>query len=250
MDSRVDEGLDRDIAWLPGERFEMALDAQRGAVSAPQGGADLLTVTSHRAVRTSGQAGRRTTSIVPLSGVTAIDVVDVSRPSERLSQGLLVLAVGIVLGWVSWAVINVALVSLLVGGLPVLAAVYMLAGYLFPDAQGELVLHAGAYSLHQPLTSNDSRRDAYLVAHRIYELMAGDDARRGPLAPEPAPQPEEVAALAPFPPYGLEPGAGSGAPSVEGAPPAPAEAAAEPPPEAAEESIRAHFTTGAPPSNA
>ena len=174
MSFTADNSAEQQIPWLPAERFEIALDAEIGASSAPPptAGRDVLVVTNHRAIKTGESAGTRTTSLLPLAGMTGIEVVDISRSPERLTQGLIALAVGIALGAASWIVAEVPLISLIIGGLPLLAAVYLLAGYAFPDAEGELVLHSGGQSVRLPLRTQDSRRDAYLVAHRLYELLA------------------------------------------------------------------------------
>jgi hypothetical protein len=186
----ADDSPERQIPWLPGERFELALDSRKGAVTSSATGRNLLTVTTHRAILLGAGGGKRTTSLMPLDRLTGIEVVDVSRPTERLTQGLIVLGVGVIIGWLSWAVVGVALISLIVGGLPVLAAVYMLAGYVFPDEDGEFVLHAGGHVMRQPLLSENSRRDAYLVAHRLYELMAKPEAP--PARAETPPMPARI----------------------------------------------------------
>ena len=168
----VNQSTDRQVSWLPNERFEISLDARQGALTSPGGGPDTLTVTNQRAIRVGTRLGRRRTMLVPLAGLSGIEVVDVSRPQERLTQGLIVFGAGFILVWISWVVFATALISLLVGGIPVLVGVYVLAGYAFPEGEGELVLHSAGFSVHQPLLSADARRDAYLVAQRISELTA------------------------------------------------------------------------------
>ena len=127
-------------------------------------------VTTHRAIKVGVDGGKRTTSITPLDRVSAVEVTDTGRPIERLAQGLIFMGAGALLGWISWVVLGVALVSLLIGGLPILASVYMLAAFVFPDEDGELTLYAGTHVVRQPLLSAVARRDAYAVAQRIYEL--------------------------------------------------------------------------------
>ena len=102
-----------------------------------------------------------------------MEVLTVSRPSERLGQGMLLLVVGAALGLISWSVIGVPFVSLLLGGLPVLVAVYVLAGWAFPDGEGELRLYAQGHVITQPLRGSNAKRDSHLVAQRLYELMTG-----------------------------------------------------------------------------
>lgn len=172
MSRFAQESFERQIPWLPGERFELALDSQEGAINSSAAGKDTLTVTTRRVIRLGRQGGVRTTAVVPLDRLTAVEVSDVERDSGRLTNGLVALVVGLALAWVSWAVFETALFSLIAGGLPVLAAVFLISGYVFPDDDGALLLHASGYTLRQPLLSTESRRDAYLVAHRVYELMS------------------------------------------------------------------------------
>ena len=171
---------------LPGERFDLAIDAQLGVVGSSAGGENVLTLTTQRAILLRTEPGKRTTVLLPLSKLTGVEVVDVYRATERLPQGLLLLGVGALAAWLSWIVVGVVLISLLVGGLPVLAAVYILTGYALPDQDGALVLHAGDYSLRHVLRSADARRDAYFVAQRLYELAsaAGSETAAEVPAPE------------------------------------------------------------------
>ncbi|MCH7483397.1 MAG: hypothetical protein IIC31_11305, partial [Chloroflexi bacterium] len=174
------------MSLLPGERFDLALDARRGVVTASEAGENVLTVTTHRVILRSAEPGKRTTALLPLSKLTGVEVLDVYRATERLPQGLLLLAAGVLLGWLSWTIVGVVLISLLLGGLPVLAAIYILTGYVLPDQEGALVVHAGGYALRHVLRSADARRDAYLVAQRLYELAAV--ARSEPTAEPAAPK--------------------------------------------------------------
>ena len=192
---RGDDGPHGQVSLLPGERFDLALDARRGVVTASEAGENVLTVTTHRVILRSAEPGKRTTALLPLSKLTGVEVLDVYRATERLPQGLLLLAAGVLLGWLSWTIVGVVLISLLLGGLPVLAAIYILTGYVLPDQEGALVVHAGGYALRHVLRSADARRDAYLVAQRLYELAAV--ARSEPTA-EPA-APRAAAPEAPAP---------------------------------------------------
>ncbi len=176
MGSLSADGAHAQLPWLPDERFELGFDSQHGGISHSSGSQHSLTVTSHRAIQSSRGSGRKSTSLLPLDRVSSVEVVDVTRPATRLAQGVLFLGVGGLLGLVAWAVLEAFLFVLVAGGLPSLVGVYLLAGYLFPDDQGELVLHAPGYAMRVPLRSADARRDAYLVAHRLFELMVGRSA--------------------------------------------------------------------------
>lgn len=150
----------------------LALDAQEGALTAPASGNDVLTITDQRAIKVASSGGVQITALVPLTELTAIEVLDVARPTERLIQGALLLVLGAALGWGSWLILNTSLISLILGGLPILASVYALAGWAFPDTDGQLRLYAPGYLLSHPLRSPNARRDARLAAHLLYELLA------------------------------------------------------------------------------
>ncbi|MCH7607022.1 MAG: hypothetical protein IIC94_00415 [Chloroflexi bacterium] len=210
MNRPVDDGPHDQVPLLPGERFEVALDAQLGVVGSSATGENILTVTTHRAILLSSEPGKRTTALLPLSKLTGIEVVDVYRATERLPQGLLLLGAGVLFGWLSWTLVSVVLISLLVGGLPVLAAIYILTGWALPDQDGALVLHAGDYSLRHVLRSADARRDAHLVAQRLYELASAAGSEPAAVVPSEAASPQAEQAplwpsVRPIMPFGLVP---------------------------------------------
>jgi hypothetical protein len=181
---------DRLIPLITGERFELALDEKLGAVTTLYPSSNALSVTNLRVINRADVGNKRITSILPHDRITAVEITDAVRSRERLFQGLMVLGIGIALAVVSWAVVGLMLVTLIVGGFPILAAIYMLSGYALPDTEGELVIHAGAHSVRHRLLSADARRDAYLVAGRISELMTAVAVVEEPevAAPELAPQ--------------------------------------------------------------
>ena len=204
MQPDASHNVSRHIPWLPGETFELALDAKEGLLAAPSASA-VLIVTSHRVIVVDRRAGRRATTIAPLSAIGAVEVVEVARPIERLWQGLIVLGGGVLLAWVTWALFSVALITVVVGGLPILASVYILLDYVFPNARGELALHAHGGAIRCALQSRAAQRGAYAAAHRLSALQAGIDLAGAQDAPaeadaepweveEGAPEPETEAA--------------------------------------------------------
>ena len=171
------EGVTPQLPWLPGEQFEVGLDARYGLMSQPPTGPEVLSVTSYRVVRSSQAGGKTTTGLVPLDRLSGVEVINAHRPWNRLVQGLLLLGVGGLLGLGTWAVLEAWLLVLLAGGVPTLVGIYILAGYAFPDEEGALLLHAGGYIVRMPLRSASARRDAYLVAHLLMELMSAASRR-------------------------------------------------------------------------
>ena len=187
------------FAYLPGERFDSALHAFAGALDEPAVRGDAVTVTDRRVVKLSASGDERALTMFPLARLSAVEVIDVSRPAQRLGLGLLFIGVGVALGLVSWSMLGVAFVSVLVGGVPALAGVYALAGWAFPDGEGSLRLYVQGHVVTQPLRSAAARRDAHVLALRLAELMVAAAAPHPAalLPEEDAPPPEEEGALAP-----------------------------------------------------
>ena len=170
------------LTWLPGEVFRFALDAKEGLLNAPSPSA-VLTVTSRRVITFDRRAGRRATTMTAIGAISAVEVVEVSRPAARLWQGLVLLGAGLLLAWVTWMLFSAALITVLVGGLPMLMSVYVLLDFALPNARGELTLHAPGVSIRCPLRSDAAQRDAYAAAHRLLALQAGVDLPGAPEAP-------------------------------------------------------------------
>ena len=159
-----------DVPSLPDERVEFVLDGRRGLLDAPAPGVDALIVTNRRVVRSGAEQGARALTLLPLYNVSAVEVFDAGRSLDRLGQGVLLLAVGLALGGGSWVILGVQVLSVLLGGLPALAGVYALAGWAFPDTEGQLRIHAFGQVVAQPLRSRAAKRDACAAASRLYAL--------------------------------------------------------------------------------
>jgi len=214
------ESAEHQIPWLQGERFELALDSNVGAVHSPAKGDNTLTVTTHRVIRLGHAGGAWDTEVVPLNRIHEIEILDVSRDSSKLKNGLLALAAGVLLAWIIWQVFEVMPFVILSGGLLTLVGVWQLSGYLFPDEDGALLLHTGSHAVRHPLLTTEARRDAYLVAHRIYELIAyaAPGVTGAPSAPAAQPAPSSVP-TPPAAPYLNEGSSDSMAPPTLAPPP-------------------------------
>lgn len=159
-----------DVPSLPDEQVEFVLDARAGLLDEAAPSGDALIVTNRRVARVGSGRGLRVLTLLPLSSVSAVEALDAGRSLERLGQGVLLIAVGLALGGGSWVVLGVQVLSVLLGGLPALAGVYALAGWAFPDAEGQLRIHAFGQVVTQPLRSSAARRDAPAAAARLYAL--------------------------------------------------------------------------------
>lgn len=164
------------VPLLPGESIEMVFDARNGLVSESDPRGEALVVTNERVVRDGLTEGSRVVSMFPLSDLTAVEVSDSGRSLERLGQGIVLAAVGLVIGGLSWFILEVQVLSVILGGLPILAGVYMLTGWVFPDTEGALHLYAPGHAIAIPLRSSAAREGVYAAMRRIYELRWVDPA--------------------------------------------------------------------------
>ena len=175
MISPYSPSICKDVPSLPDEQIEFVLDARAGLLDQAVPGSDALIVTNRRVARAGAGHGSRVLTLLPLSNVSAVEVLDAGRSLDRLGQGVLLLAVGLALGGGSWVVLGVQALSVLLGGLPALAGVYALAGWAFPDAEGQMRIHTFGQVVAQPLRSGAARRDAYAAASRLYALTWSED---------------------------------------------------------------------------
>ena len=187
------------VPLMQGETVEVVFDAQGGLVAEPDPRTDALVVTNERVVRDGVADGARVVSMFPLRELAAMEVADSARSFERLGQGIVLVAAGLIFGGLSWFILEIQVLSVILGGLPILAGIYMLTGWAFPDNEGTLQLYAPGHAIALPLRSAAARESVYTAMQRIYELRWGGQA--GKQAEEPVqfmPPPEPEAETAGF----------------------------------------------------
>ena len=155
---------------MQGETVEVVFDSRGGLVAEPTPGTDALVVTNERVVRDGVADGARVVSMFPLRELAAMEVAGNGRSVERLGQGIVLVAAGLILGGLSWFILEIQVLSVILGGLPILAGIYMLTGWAFPDSEGALQLYAPGHAIALPLRSVEARESVYAAMQRIYEL--------------------------------------------------------------------------------
>ena len=164
------------VPLMQGETVEIVFDARGGLVAEPAPRTDALVVTNERVVRDGVADGSRVVSMFPLRELAAMEVADNGRSVEKLGQGIVLVAAGLILGGLSWFILEIQVLSVILGGLPILAGIYMLTGWAFPDAEGALQLYAPGHAIALPLQSPAARESVYEAMQRIYELRWGAQA--------------------------------------------------------------------------
>lgn len=186
MENSLAQGSEAQLSFLPSERFELGFDSLLGRIGDPPDSSQSLTLTSHRVILSNRASGRKSTTLIPLGRLSGIEVVDAARSKIHLGQAMLLLGIGTLLGAGTWFILEEFLLVLIVCSIPLLTGIYLLTGYLFPDHQGELLLHAPGCAARVQFRSPRARNDAYAVAQRLFELIE----ERSPN--QDAPKPEGV----------------------------------------------------------
>ena len=137
---------------------------RNGLVSKSDPRGESVVVTSERVVRDGVSEGARVVSMFPLQDLAAVEVSDSGRSFERLAQGITLAAVGLVLGGLSWFILEIQVLSVILGGLPILAGIYILTGWAFPDTEGGIA----------PLRTGPCHSPAAAVLHGQGGRLRGD----------------------------------------------------------------------------
>lgn len=166
-------GATDSIQLLPDEVLELTLDSRNGIMPTPTLSWGALILTSHRIIRHASDNAKNVSTILPLAKVTGVEIVDSKEPVSRLLQGLGAFAVGILLALLSWNILNVGLISLLVGGIPLIVSVYILAGYFFPEYESELVVSTAGSAVKHPLVTARAKADSLTAIDQLWKLIYG-----------------------------------------------------------------------------
>ena len=158
------------VPLLPGEAIEIVFDSRGGLAPGPTPGGDAIILTNERVMRDGAANKTRVVSMFPLRELSAVEVANAERSFDQLVVGFVLIGAGLVLGGLSWFILSVEVLSVVLGGLPILAGIYMLTGWIFPDTEGALHLYAQGHALAIPLRSAAARQSVYEAMQLIYEL--------------------------------------------------------------------------------
>lgn len=192
---------------MDGETVEVVFDAKGGLGIESDPRTDAIVVTNERVVRDGVADGTRVVSMFPLRELAAMEVADNARSFEKLGQGIVLVAAGLILGALSWFILEIQVLSVILGGLPVLFGIYMLTGWAFPDNEGVLQLYAPGHAIALPLQSAAARESVYTAVQRIYELRWGGQPEPKSTGPVTFTAPPPASEVAPAAEAEAEPGA-------------------------------------------
>ena len=157
--------------FLPNERWEFTLDSLLGILTFYGiSVSHTVILTSLRVISNTRIGERQTTTHMNIEEVASVDIIEFSRSTSRLLQGLTTIGLAVIIGLTLWVVLGILLLVIIGAGIPFIIGVYLLTGYLLPSDQSELLIHSQANSIRFPLLSPSARRDSHSFTHRLYEL--------------------------------------------------------------------------------
>jgi hypothetical protein len=175
------------IQLLPEEELALTLDPRNGLLPNPAVNWGTLIATTHRIIKIASNDHSRVSTILPLRLITGIEVVDATRPISRLIQGFGIFALGTVLAIASWNILNVGLISLLMGGIPLIISIYILAGYFFPEQESGIIVSTAGSTIRLPLLTARARSDSLEAVNQLWRLIQHGQQTKIPNGPRRGP---------------------------------------------------------------
>jgi hypothetical protein len=149
---------------LETEEFRFGIDSIKGTIDYPdEAGIDSILLTNLRVLKLGRTSESVTSTAVPIQQITSIDVVKVTKSNAKLLQSFALMLVGVSLSALSWLLLDVMAITIILGGLPTLAGIYLFSGWAIPDAKNELILYSNQQAISQSLQTKESE----LAAHQF-----------------------------------------------------------------------------------
>ena len=155
---------------------------------------ELLVLTNHRVITFIQSNGHKEAFFAPLEEMKGVSVKASTRDMKNLSQGLIMIIVGILAYFlIGYALDSVNIASAL-GGVIVFVGVLFIARYFFwEEEEGTITFQGGSWELSFPYKSSKASASVYNLVNRFFQLKLGINihiarqasAREGPLDDQP-----------------------------------------------------------------
>ena len=153
------------------ENFQLGFDPRNGIVAPVKELANSIVVTPFGVSVSLKTDGAHTSATIPLNSISGIEIREPIRSRRRFYQGISLLLGGLALGFTAWVLLELFLLVLITGGIPIVASIYILTGFAFPDSQDELILHSLGGTFRLPLETDRAKLDSHEFSRHLGELI-------------------------------------------------------------------------------
>lgn len=143
---------------LENEDFKLGFDSIKGIINSPsEAGLNSILLTNLRVLKLGKSSESIIASVVPLQSISGADVVAISKSNVKLFQSLVLIFIGLSISLFSWVLLDVMALTLIFGGLPTLAGIYLISGWAMPDSENSLTFYTHHQTINLPLSTKESQ---------------------------------------------------------------------------------------------
>ena len=160
----------RELPLLEGEQIEERFVPDDGLVPDVPLKGELLVLTNQRIVSFAQNNGHKETLLAPLGELQRVSVRANTRGLKNLSQGLILILIGILVYFIIGYVLDGVAIALALGLAIVVVGILFIARYLIWEDEGSISFHVGGWEVRFPYKSNKASLDVYKLINRFFEL--------------------------------------------------------------------------------
>ena len=181
----------RELPLLEGEQIEEQFVPYDGLVTDPPMKGELLVLTNQRVISFLHSDGHRETILAPLEDLNGVSVRANTRGLKHLSQGLLLILVGVVAYFIIGYILDGVTIAAALGAAIAFVGVLFIARYFFWEEEGSITFQGGNWELSFPYKSNLAGAMVYKLVNRFFQLKQATKAHQPPAEGEAGEVPPE-----------------------------------------------------------
>ena len=160
----------RDLHLLEGEWVEERFIPNHGLVSDTPRKGELLVLTNHRVISFIQSNGHKETFFAPLDEMKGISVRANTRGLKNLSQGLIMMILGVLAYLIIGYVLDSVTIGLALGATIILVGGLFIVRHFFWEEEGVIIFQGGSRELFFPYKSNIAGGCVYNLINRFFQL--------------------------------------------------------------------------------
>ena len=133
---------------------------------------ELLVLTNHRVITFTQSNGHKEAFFAPLEEMKGVSVKANTRDMKNLSQGLIMIIVGILAYFLIGYALDSVTIALVLGGIIIFVGVLFIARYFFweEEDEGTITFQGGSWELSFPYKSSKASASVYNLVDRFFQL--------------------------------------------------------------------------------